>query len=89
MANFEGNPFFWGFIEQRAMETLAKQTDATYNEPMETVEQKTALENFFEQNCCVSSNPAFITGCTALDPLPYIVPRSEGEEDGEEDPCEE
>ena len=25
----EGNPFFWGFAEQRSIETLAKQTKTT------------------------------------------------------------
>lgn len=74
MKEFEGNPFFWGFVEQRSIDTLAKQAKATYNEPRETLEQKTALDNFFEQNFATSSNPAFITGATAIDPLPYITP---------------
>ena len=37
-----GNPFFWGFKEQRAIETLAKRGKATYNKPLEVAEQKTA-----------------------------------------------
>lgn len=78
--NFEGNPFFWGFEEQCSLKTLAKQTNATYNEPRDTVEQKTAMDNFFEENVATSPNPAFITGCTALDPLPYEV--EEGTSDG-------
>lgn len=83
--NFEGNPFFWGFTEQRAIDTLAKQTKATYNEPRETAFQKTALENFFEDNFGLSSNPAFITGATALDPLPYKTPESSTSNETEEE----
>lgn len=83
--NFEGNPFFWGFNEQRAIETLAKRAQATYNEPREVVEQKTALENYFEQNFGHSPNPAFITGATAIEPMPYIAPTSSTESADEEE----
>lgn len=81
--NFEGNPFFWGFDEQRSIETLAKQTKATYNEPREIKEQTDTLYDSFGQNFGHGPNPAFITGATALDPLPYIVP-STSEEDSTE-----
>ena len=76
---FEGNPFFWGFTEQRSIETLAKQAKATYNDPREVKEQKDTLYNSFGQNFGHSPNPAFITGATALDPLPYIVPSASTE----------
>lgn len=82
--NFEENPFFWGFDEQRSIETLAKQTKATYNEPREIKEQKDTLYNSFGQNFGHSPNPAFITGATALDPLPYIVPSTSTEVTDEE-----
>ena len=82
--NFEGNPFFWGFDEQRSIETLAKQTKATYNEPREIKEQKDTLYNSFGQNFGHSPNHAFITSATALDPLPYIVPSTSTEVTDEE-----
>ena len=69
-----GNPFFWGFKEQRAIETMAKRGKATYNKPMEVAEQKTALENFFEQNVSTSANPAHIVGFETISPEPYIIP---------------
>ena len=69
----EGNPFFWGFAEQRSIETLAKRMKATYNTPREVKEQKDTLYNPFGQTFGHSPNPAFITGATALDPLPYII----------------
>ena len=71
---FKGNPFFWGFKEERSIETLAKRMKATYNTPREVKEQKDTLYNPFGQTFGHSPNPAFITGTTALDPLPYIVP---------------
>ena len=71
--NFEGNPFFWGFKEERSIETLAKRMKATYNTPREVKEQKDTLYNPFGQTFGHSPNPAFITGATALDPLPYII----------------
>ncbi len=37
---FKGNPFFWGFKEERSIETLAKRMKATYNTPREVKEQK-------------------------------------------------
>lgn len=77
--NFEGNPFTWGFEEQRSMTTLAKQGNATYNTPRETVETKSAVDNFFEQNVAVSPNPAFITGMTAISPIPYTATLEDGE----------
>lgn len=83
--NFEGNPFSWGFEEQRSMTTLAQQGNATYNTPCETVETKTAAENFFEQNIAVSPNPAFITGRTAIDPIPYTATLGDGESTTPED----
>lgn len=98
--NFEGNPFFGGFREQRYSETLAKRVSATYNNPMETVEnipsyphptdedENAAIKtHFFDQNFGVSPNPAHITGCTALDPQPYII-QSTSESEEEED-CKE
>lgn len=71
---FKGNPFFWGFKEERSIETLAKRMKATYNTPREVKEQKDTLYNPFGQTFGHSPNPAFITGATALDPLPYIIP---------------
>ena len=85
--NIEGNPFAWGFKEQRYSETLAKRANATYNEPRKVIEQKTALDNYFEENFGHSPNPAFITGATALDPSPYIVPSSSG--DNTDEPCDD
>lgn len=88
---YEGNPFFWGFNEQRSIETLAQQTNATYNNPRETAEKNSALDNFFNEGFGTSPNPAFITGATALDPLPYRTPdeksnqTSTNSEDDEED----
>lgn len=81
-----GNPFFWGFKEQRAIETLAKRGKATYNKPMEVAEQKTALENFFEQNVSTSANPAHIVGFEAISPEPYIIPSAT---ETSSDDCEE
>lgn len=72
-----GNPFFWGFKEQRAIETLAKRGKATYNKTMEVAEQKTALENFFEQNASTSANPAHIVGFEPISPEPYMISSSE------------
>lgn len=71
-----GSPFFWEFKEQRAIETLAKRGKATYNKPMEVAEQKTALENFFEQNVSTSANPAHIVGFEPVSPEPYMIPSS-------------
>lgn len=71
--NIEGNPFFWGFTEQRSITTLAKRGNATYNTTRDVVEQKTALDNYFEQNFGQSPNPGFITGFTQVEPMPYIV----------------
>lgn len=71
-----GSPFFWGFKEQRAIETMAKRGKATYNKPMEIAEQKTALENFFEQNISTSTNPAHIVGFEPVSPEPYMIPSS-------------
>lgn len=86
---YEGNPFFWGFNEQRSIETLAQQTNATYNNPRETAEKNSVIDNFFHECFGVSPNPAFITGATALDPLPYRTPdensKSENEEECKED----
>lgn len=84
--NFEGNPFFWGFIEQRSIETLAKQTNATYNTPKEVKEQKDTLYAL-NQEFGHSPNPAFITGATALDNPPYIVPRSSSDSTDTSDDC--
>lgn len=69
-----GNPFFWGFKEQRAIETMAKRGKAKYNKPMKVVEQKSFLENFFEQNVSTSANPAHIVGFETISPEPYIIP---------------
>lgn len=71
-----GSPFFWGFSEQRAIETLAKRGKAVYNKPREVVEQKTALENFFEQNISTSANPAHVVGFNPITPEPYVIPSS-------------
>lgn len=79
MAKNIGNPFCWGFNEQRAIETLAKRGKAKYNKPMEVVEQKTALENFFEQNVSHSANPAHIVGMTPISPEPYLIPSVSGQ----------
>lgn len=86
--NFEGNPFFWGFSEQRYTETLPKQAKATYNEPKETLFQKKPLDSFFEEEFDVSPNPAFITGATAIDPLPYKTPESSSTNNCDEDETE-
>ena len=58
---FKGNPFFWGFKEERSIETLAKRMKATYNTPREVKEQKDTLYNPFGQTFGHSPNPAFIT----------------------------
>lgn len=71
-----GSPFYWGFNEQRAIETLAKRGKAKYNKPREIIEQKTALENFFEQNVSTSTNPAHVVEFTAVSPEPYIISSS-------------
>lgn len=79
-----GNPFFWGFKEQRAIETMAKRGKAKYNKPMKVVEQKSSLENFFEQNVSTSENPAHIVGFEPVSPEPYTMtstPNNESEED--------
>ena len=82
-----GSPFFWGFKEQRAIETLAKRGKATYNKPMEVAEQKTALENFFEQNVSTSANPAHIVGFEAISPELYMISSSASTTSNDE--CEE
>lgn len=82
-----GSPFFWGFKEQRAIETMAKRGKATYNKPMEIAEQKTALENFFEQNISTSANPAHIVGFESVSPEPYMIPSSSSTTSSDE--CEE
>lgn len=88
--NFEGNPFGWGFEEQRSLTTLAKQGNATYNTPRETLETKTATENFFEQNIAVSPNPAFVTGFTAIDPMPFTATLGKSNTDSTEgNDCED
>ena len=69
--NFEGNPFSWAFIEQRSIKTLATQGKATYNKPQEVKEQEEDLNDFFGQKFGHSPNPAYITGFTELEKLPY------------------
>lgn len=76
MTEIIGNPFFWGFSEQRAINTLAKRGKAIYNKPREVVEQKTALENFFEQNISTSANTAHVVGFNPIIPEPYVIPSS-------------
>ena len=68
---FEGNPFSWDFIEQRSIKTLATQGKATYNKPQEVKEQEENLNDFFGQKFGHSPNPAYITGFTELEKLPY------------------
>lgn len=90
MSHYEGNPFFWGFNEQRGIETLAQRGKATYNKTAETTEnipgwphpteddENAQLHtHFFDQNFGTSPNPAFVTGFTEIDPMPYIAPSSE------------
>lgn len=67
----EGNPFSWGFSEEHSFDTLATRGKATYNKPREIVEQGTAMDGFFVEQFGTSPNPAFITGMTAIDPLPF------------------
>lgn len=69
--NFEGNPFSWGFIEQRSIKTLATQANATYNNPQEVKEQEEDLNDFFGQKFGHSPNSAYITGATEIEKLPY------------------
>ena len=101
MSNFEGNPFFWGFSEQRGIETLAQRAKAIYNEPRETADRIPAYphpteddENaslkthFFDQEYGVSPNPAFVIGASPIEPMPYIAPKSSSSESDEEQ-CED
>lgn len=83
-----GNPFFWGFIEQRGIETLAKRAKATYNTPAEGVDKTSTFESFFTEGFGHSPNPAFITGATALEQMPYTMPTSSSTESSD-DSCEE
>lgn len=79
-----GNPFFWGFKEQRAIETMAKRGKAKYNKPMKVVEQKSSLENFFEQNVSTSANPAHVVGFEPVSPEPYTMTSTHNNESEED-----
>ena len=80
MSNLEGNPFGWGFIENREIETLAQRANAEYNEPMEVNEQCSNLESFFNEQFGHSPNPAHIVEVSKIEPEPYLTLSEENDD---------
>lgn len=85
MAN-TGNPFSWGFKEERSFETLAQRGKATYSKPLDTINNKTSRDSFFSEFFGVSPNRAFITGFTPFEPIPFL-PLGGGKSGDNKDNC--
>lgn len=71
---YVSNPFYCVFDEQRAIETLAKRAQATYNKPREIADDKQPLKSFFDETFAVSPNPAHVIGTQPIEPQPHEAP---------------